>query len=84
MDVLPRRGDGSSVERASEARPAKSSSRPATVRSSAWRTTPNAKPRGGPRQVVIGRGEDGALVPLGVATGLEDPHDAAQIAVRVP
>ena len=27
----------------------------------------------GPRQVVIGRGEDGALVPLGVATGLEDP-----------
>jgi len=35
----------------------------------------------GPRQVVIGRGEDGALVPLGVATGLENPHDAVIIAV---
>jgi hypothetical protein len=34
-----------------------------------------------PRQVVIGRGEDGALVPLGVVTGLEDPHGAVIIAV---
>jgi hypothetical protein len=35
----------------------------------------------GPNQVVIGRGEDGALVPLGVVTGLEDPHHAVIIAV---
>jgi hypothetical protein len=35
----------------------------------------------GPNQVVIGRGEDGALVPLGVVTGLEDPHGAAIIVV---
>ena len=35
----------------------------------------------GPRQVVIGRGEDGALAPLGVTTGLEDPHDAVIIVV---
>ncbi len=35
----------------------------------------------GPGQVVIGRGEDGALVPLGVVTGLEDPHGAAIIVV---
>jgi hypothetical protein len=35
----------------------------------------------GPRQVVIGRAEDGALVPLGVVTGLEDPHGAVIIAV---
>src|ERR671919_1034616 len=30
----------------------------------------------GPGQVVIGRGEDGALVPLGVVTGLGDLHGA--------
>jgi hypothetical protein len=30
---------------------------------------------------VIGRAEDGALVPLGVVTGLEDPHGAVIIAV---
>jgi hypothetical protein len=30
----------------------------------------------GPRQVVIGRAEDGALVPLGVVTGLE--HSTAR------
>ena len=35
----------------------------------------------GPKQVVIGRGEDGALVPLGVTTGLEDPDRAAIIVV---
>ena len=35
----------------------------------------------GPRQVVIGRAEDGALIPLGVVTGLEDPHGAVIIAV---
>ena len=35
----------------------------------------------GPGQVVIGRGEDGALVPLGVVTGLEDPQAAVIIAV---
>jgi hypothetical protein len=35
----------------------------------------------GPGQVVIGRGEDGALVPLGVTTGLEDPHSAVIIIV---
>jgi hypothetical protein len=35
----------------------------------------------GPNQVVIGRSEDGALVPLGVVTGLEVPHDAVIIAV---
>jgi hypothetical protein len=34
----------------------------------------------GPRQTVIGRAEDGALVPLGVVTGLEDPHGAVIIA----
>jgi hypothetical protein len=34
----------------------------------------------GPRQVVIGRAEDGALVPLGVVTGLENPHGAVIIA----
>jgi hypothetical protein len=31
--------------------------------------------------VAIGRGEDGALVPLGVVTGLEDPHGAVIIAI---
>jgi hypothetical protein len=31
--------------------------------------------------VVIGRGEDGALVPLGVVTGLEDLHGAVIIAI---
>ena len=36
---------------------------------------------GGPAQVAIGRGEDGAVVPLGVVTGLEDPHRAVIIAV---
>lgn len=35
----------------------------------------------GPRRVVIGRGEDGALVPLGVVTGLEDARRAVIIAV---
>ena len=35
----------------------------------------------GPGQVVIGRGEDGALVPLGVVTGLEDLHGAVIIAM---
>jgi hypothetical protein len=35
----------------------------------------------GPRQVVIGCAEDGALAPLGVVTGLEDPHGAVIIAV---
>ncbi|HEX2233304.1 MAG TPA: hypothetical protein VHG69_08065 [Thermoleophilaceae bacterium] len=35
----------------------------------------------GPKQVVIGRGADGALVPLGVITGLEDPDRAAIIVV---
>jgi hypothetical protein len=30
---------------------------------------------------VIGRGDDGALVPLGVVTGLEDPQGAVIIAV---
>jgi hypothetical protein len=35
----------------------------------------------GPRQVVIGRAEAGALVPLGVVTVLEDPHGAVIIAV---
>jgi hypothetical protein len=35
----------------------------------------------GPNQVAIGRAEDGALVPLGVVTGLEDPHGAAIIVV---
>jgi hypothetical protein len=33
------------------------------------------------RQVVIGRAENGALVPLSVVTGLEDPHLAVIIAV---
>jgi hypothetical protein len=35
----------------------------------------------GPRQAVIGRGEDGALVPLGVVSGLVDPDGAVIIAV---
>jgi hypothetical protein len=35
----------------------------------------------GSGQVVIGRGEDGALVPLGLITGLEDPDRAVIIAV---
>ena len=35
----------------------------------------------GPGQLVIGRGEDGALVPLGVVTGLEDLHGAVIIAI---
>jgi hypothetical protein len=35
----------------------------------------------GPNQVAIGRSEDGALVPLGVVTGLEDPRGAVIIAV---
>ncbi len=35
----------------------------------------------GRNQVVIGRSEDGALVPLGVVTGLEDPRGAVIIAV---
>lgn len=35
----------------------------------------------GPKQVVIGRGEDGALVPLGVVTGLEDARRAVIIVV---
>lgn len=35
----------------------------------------------GQGQVAIGRGEDGALVPLGVVTGLEDPHGAVIIAI---
>jgi len=35
----------------------------------------------GPGQLVIGRGEDGALVPLGTVSGLEDPHRAVIIAV---
>jgi hypothetical protein len=34
-----------------------------------------------PRQVVIGRAEDGALVPLGAVTGLEEPRGAVIIAV---
>jgi hypothetical protein len=33
------------------------------------------------RQVVIGRAENGPLVPLSVVTGLEDPHLAVIIAV---
>ena len=36
---------------------------------------------GGSGQVVIGRGQDGALVPLGVVTGLEDPNGAVIIVV---
>jgi hypothetical protein len=35
----------------------------------------------GPGRVAIGRGEDGALVPLAVVTGLEDPHGAVIIAI---
>ena len=35
----------------------------------------------GPRQTVIGSGEDGALVPLGVVSGLVDAHVAVIIAV---
>jgi hypothetical protein len=35
----------------------------------------------GSNQVVIGRGEDGALVPLGVVTGLEDPRSAVILVV---
>ena len=35
----------------------------------------------GAGQVVIGRREDGALVPLGVVTGLENPHGATIIAI---
>lgn len=35
----------------------------------------------GQNQVVIGRAEDGALVPLGAVTGLEDPHGAVILAV---
>jgi hypothetical protein len=35
-----------------------------------------------PNQVVIGRGEDGALVPLGVVTGLEDSQ-AAEVHVVI-
>jgi hypothetical protein len=37
-------------------------------------------PHGSP-QVAIGRAEASALVPLGVVTGLEDPHGAVIIAV---
>jgi hypothetical protein len=33
------------------------------------------EPPHGPRQVVIGRAEAGALVPLGVVTVLEDPTE---------
>ena len=35
----------------------------------------------GPRQVAIGRGEDGAVVPLGVVTGLENPRGAVIVTV---
>jgi hypothetical protein len=35
----------------------------------------------GQGQVAIGRGEDGALVPLGVVTGLEDSHRAVIVVV---
>ena len=35
----------------------------------------------GPGQVMIGRAEDGALAPLGVVTGLEDPRGAVIIVV---
>lgn len=39
-----------------------------------------APPRGA-RQVVVGRAEDGALAPVGLVTGIEDPHGAVVIAV---
>jgi hypothetical protein len=36
------------------------------------------------RQVVNDRAENGALVPLSVVTGLEDPHLAAEVDATAP
>jgi hypothetical protein len=37
---------------------------------------------GGPNQVVIGKASDGALVPVGVVTGLEDPSAEIHLVVQ--